>query len=244
MKKALLLLTVTLAAGRVFGQSAPQAVRKAPISITLKQDTIVYRIDHKTVNYGRVEQLLRTMPSFEVAVDGSVKHQGLPVKKITINGETYAGLTVLKIIQRLPIGAVNDVEMIDDYSNLSALNNFKGEPDKLMNLNIRPEAIADINYYLSNRPSRPLIGRRGLYDDPALYGDINYINERNPLDRQVNRAVRNMLAVSDQINEVDQYGDQIPHFLIPTPYPVRDVFIKRDKAIVNSPAPKALQLIP
>lgn len=243
MKKALLLLTITLSAGSVFGQSSPQTARRAPVSITLKQDTIVYRIDHKKLNYGRVEQLLRTMPAFEIGTDGSVKHDGEIVKKVTINGETYAGLTALKIIQRLPIGAVDNIEMIDDYGDRPIIH-YKTLPDKHLNITIRTDAIADINYYLSNRPSRPINGQRGRYDDPALYGDINYINERNPLDRQVNRAVRNMLAISDQMNEVDQYGDQIPHFLIPTPYPVRDVYLKRDKAVVNNPTPKALQVIP
>ncbi|MES2279618.1 MAG: hypothetical protein V4592_26525 [Bacteroidota bacterium] len=245
MKKAFLLLIVVLAAGRVFAQSNPQTTEKPHISVVLKTDTVVYLIDHQTVYDGKIDQLLKTMPSFEFAADGSVTHQGQVVKKVAINGRSYMGLDITKIIKRLPVSILENMEVVDDYSHVNFANSMKHQdPDKLLNLNIKPSIMADVEYYLANRPSRPYVSRPGLYDDPALYGDINYINEHNPLDRQVNRAVRNMLAISDGMNEVDQYGDQIPHFLIPTPYPVRDVSLKLDSRAGRNRAPKALQLNP
>lgn len=227
MKKVLLLLVVTLLAGRVLAQDAPQSKPKSPVSVTLKTDTVVYRIDHSMIGYQRIDQLLKSMPSFAIAADGSVTYHDQPVKKIAINGRPYAGLDLAKFIKRLPANLLDNMELIDDYSD-AAKNTFKHpDPDKLLNLNIKQSVMDDLEYYLANRPSRPMYSR-GRYDNPDLYGNI-YVDEHNPLDRRTNRAIASMLALSDQMHEVDQYGDQIPHFLIPTPYPVKDVFLKRDK---------------
>lgn len=241
MKKVLLPLLIIVAAGRVLAQdNAAQTKPKSPVSVILKTDTVVYPIDPSAIGYQRIDQLLKSMPSFAVDSAGSVTYQDQPVKKIAINGRPYSGLDLTKFIKRLPANLLDNMELIDDYSNINVMNSMKYQgPDKVLNLNIKRSVMEDLEYYLSNRPSRPLYSR-GRYDNPDLYGTI-YVDEHNPLDRRTNRAIASMLAISDQMHEVDQYGDQLPHFLIRTPYPAKDVMLKKD---AKARSPKAIRLNP
>ncbi|QKJ31788.1 hypothetical protein HQ865_19125 [Mucilaginibacter mali] len=269
MKKTILLFVIILLSGSVFAQSngaspakqkpnpvldsllekmqtmeiaQKRTVKKSPVSVVLKTDTVVYRIDQTMIGYQRIDQLLKGISSFAIDSSGAVSYLGQPVKKIAINGRPYAGLDLAKFIKRLPANLLDNMELIDDYGD-AAWNSFvHSGPDKLLNLNIKRSVMEDLEYYLSNRPSRPLYSR-GQYDNPDLYGNI-YVDEHNPLDRRTNRAIASMLALSDQMHEVDQYGDQIPHFLIPTPYPVKDVMLKRDSQADKDRVPKALRLNP
>lgn len=262
MKKVLLPLVLVLLSGRIFAQSSgaspakqkpnptldsllekmqamevsqKRAIKQRPVSVVLKTDTVVYRIDQTMIGYQRIDQLLKGISSFAIDSGGALSYLGQPVKKISINGRPYAGLDLTKFIKRLPANLLDNMELIDDYGDAASQTSIKTvSPDKVLNLNIKRSVMDDLEYYLSNRPSRPLYSR-GRYDNPDLYGTV-YVDEHNPLDRRTNRAIASMLALSDQMHEVDQYGDQIPHFLVQTPYPVKDVYLKRDKKAESSKA--------
>lgn len=270
MKKAISLFVIILLSGSVFAQSneAPPAkqkpnptldsllekmqtmevsqkrtIKKNPVSVTLKTDTVVYRIDHRADSYYKLDQLIGAMSSFKIVADGTIEHLSNPIEKFKLNGKDYVGMDMIRVLHRLPVSAVESMEIIDDYGD-AAKNTFKHpDPYKVLNVNLKPEVADDIDYYLANRPSRPAFPR-SRYDDPTLYGDINRINEHNPVDRQINRSIRNMMAGTDRMGEVDMYGDQIPHFLFPLTYPVKYAKPKKDNKADKDKAARVAPLNP
>jgi hypothetical protein len=155
MKKTVLLVLINLSALQLFAQSNPVIsnpdlhVNSTP-HIVYKVDTILYlTAKYPVPKRSTVAQMLKVLEGFEVADDSSVTHQGQAVKKIKINGKLYEGLEIKQAIKKLPADIVEDIEMIDDYGEKALLIGIKdGDPDKLLNINIKKGKAAQLKKLL------------------------------------------------------------------------------------------------
>lgn len=110
-------------------------------SITIKEDTIVYRAaDYALRENALAEDLLRKLPGVEVDNDGNVSAQGKQITRVRINGKDFFGGDVKTATQQLPADILESAQIIDDYgdqANLTGIRN--GDPEKILNFTIRAD---------------------------------------------------------------------------------------------------------
>jgi hypothetical protein len=111
------------------------------VPITLKEDTVEYKASaYKVRENAPVEDLIKKLPGVDVDVNGNISTQGKQVTKVRINGKDFMGGDVQSATKNLPADVVENIQMIDDYGDQANLTGVKtGEPDKIMNINIRKD---------------------------------------------------------------------------------------------------------
>ncbi|HEY8783542.1 MAG TPA: outer membrane beta-barrel protein [Mucilaginibacter sp.] len=111
------------------------------VPITLKEDTVEYKASaYKVRENAPVEDLIKKLPGVDVDVNGNITTQGKQVTKVRINGKDFMGGDVQSATKNLPADVVENIQMIDDYGDQANLTGIKtGEPDKIMNINIRKD---------------------------------------------------------------------------------------------------------
>ena len=109
--------------------------------VTLKEDTVEYKAEaYKVRENAPVEDIIKKLPGVDVDVNGNVTTQGKQVTKVRINGKDFMGGDVQSATKNLPADVVENIQMIDDYGDQANLTGVKtGEPDKIMNINIRKD---------------------------------------------------------------------------------------------------------
>ncbi len=207
MKQAIVLLIFFLSASALSAQTN-RADNKP-------QDSAYY----KGSNIGRgwpggVDQLLKKMKGFEIGDDGTVFHNGQQVNRAKINDKQYRGVDIAKVIKGLPADGVVSIVMVDDGLGESMNGGKPGNPQEILSIVMAPGQSAFAPGFAEG-PALRLHGRR-MYDDPYItrYGEPTYTDPRNPSDRYVDRAISNMQAISNSMFEVNEWGDQVPHFVI------------------------------
>ena len=110
-------------------------------SVTIKEDTIVYRAsDYPLRENALAEDLLKRLPGVEVDKDGNVTAQGKAITRVRINGKDFFGGDVKTATQQLPANILESAQIIDDYgdqANLTGIRN--GDPEKILNFTIRAD---------------------------------------------------------------------------------------------------------
>ena len=110
-------------------------------SVTIKEDTIVYRAsDYPLRENALAEDLLKRLPGVEVDKDGNVTAQGKAITRVRINGKDFFGGDVKTATQQLPADILESAQIIDDYgdqANLTGVRN--GDPEKVLNFTIRAD---------------------------------------------------------------------------------------------------------
>jgi hypothetical protein len=139
--------------------------------MTIKEDTVTYNVAaYKVRDNAMVEDVLRKLPGVDVDADGNVTAQGKQVSKVRVNGKDFFGGDVKTATKNLPADVVENIQMIDDYGDQANLTGVKtGEPDKIMNITIRP----DKNHGIS---SQFTVGDGGdaLPKNPGVTNDNRY----------------------------------------------------------------------
>lgn len=113
----------------------------APNPVTLKEDTVEYKIStYKVRDNAPVEDAIRKMPGVDVDKDGNVSAQGKSVTRVRVNGKDFFAGDLKTATQNLPADIVESVQIIDDYGDQANLTGVKtGEPNKILNINIRKD---------------------------------------------------------------------------------------------------------
>lgn len=87
-------------------------------SVTIKEDTIVYRAsDYPLRENALAEDLLKRLPGVEVDKDGNVTAQGKAITRVRINGKDFFGGDVKTATQQLPADILESAQIIDDYGD-------------------------------------------------------------------------------------------------------------------------------
>lgn len=110
------------------------------VPVKIKEDTV----DFNTAAYpvrseAMVEDVVKKLPGADVDANGNVTFQGKTVSKVRVNGKDFFGGDVRTATQNLPANAVSSIQMINDYGDQANLTGIKsGEPETVMNINIKP----------------------------------------------------------------------------------------------------------
>lgn len=109
--------------------------------IKIKEDTVEFSASaYKVRENAPTEDMIKKLPGVDVDAEGNVTAQGKSVTKVRINGKDFMGGDVKSVTKNLPADVIESIQMIDDYGDQANLTGVKtGEPDKIMNIVIRPD---------------------------------------------------------------------------------------------------------
>ncbi len=112
-------------------------IKARDTGITFANDTIRYQVkkfmDGTESNLGDV---LDKLPGIEVDDKGSVKSGGKQVEKILLNGQNYFGNNAQIATQNIPAEAIENIEVLNNYSEYSLLKGFQSREQTVINVNL------------------------------------------------------------------------------------------------------------
>ena len=110
--------------------------------VKIKEDTVEFNAAAYPVRDGAmVEDVVKKLPGADVDANGNVTFQGKTVSKVRVNGKDFFGGDLKTATQNLPANAVSNIQMINDYGDQANLTGIKsGEPETVLNINIKPAA--------------------------------------------------------------------------------------------------------
>ncbi|OOQ61295.1 outer membrane beta-barrel protein [Mucilaginibacter pedocola] len=144
--------------------------------VVLKEDTVQYSVSaYKVRENAPIEDVLKKIPSLDVAKDGTVTAQGKQVTKVRVNGKDFFGGDVLSATRNLPADVIESVQIVDDYGDQANLSGVRtGEPTKVLNFTIRK----DKNYgYFGQATAGE--GTDALPKNPGVTNDNRYLGLLN-----------------------------------------------------------------
>ena len=132
--------TVRMVEDAVLLEAATVSAVGNPVEII--KDTIVYNASmFRTADNAVLGELLKKMPGFEVAGNGSVKVNGQPVSKITVNGKTFFFDDPSMAVKNLPAKIVDKIKITDyktDQEKATGITNMVSQ-DKEMDISLKKE---------------------------------------------------------------------------------------------------------
>ncbi|MCM4173958.1 hypothetical protein DHD32_21030 [Arenibacter sp. TNZ] len=117
---------------------AVTVVMELPISI--KKDTIIYRTDKFVTGEERkLKDILEKLPGIEVDKDGTVTSQGKKVTHVLVENKSFFGGNSKLAVDNIPANAVHEVEIIDDYNEISFLKGMTQTDNMAMNIKLKKD---------------------------------------------------------------------------------------------------------
>lgn len=96
--------------------------------IVVKHDTIEYNADsYKVKPNANLEALIRELPGFEIADDGSITANGKSISEVLIDGESFFGTDGKVALENLPADIIKKIQ-VSDFKTKS--EKFSGERSK------------------------------------------------------------------------------------------------------------------
>jgi len=164
---------------------------RAPMVV--KKDTLEFNADYyKTRENAVMEELLKKLPGIEIDKDGGIKINGVPVKRILVDGKPFFGDDPKIAIRNLPAEMIDKVQLVDrrsDQAQFSGAND--GKTEKTINVTVKKEK--------ENKFSGRFSAGYGSNDRFALNGSLNRFGEQ----------ALSFLGAGNNINGVQATGMQI-----------------------------------
>lgn len=111
---------------------------KPPIEV--KKDTITYRVDAFTTGDERkLRETLKKLPGIEVDRLGNVYSQGKKITKVLVENRMFFTGDSKLAVNNIPADAVNEVEIIEDYNEVSMLKGLNDSEEIAMNIKLRED---------------------------------------------------------------------------------------------------------
>ncbi len=113
-------------------------ITEQQIPVTVKDDTINYHVQSFVSGDERkLREVLAKLPGVEVDKDGNVTSNGKKITKLMIEGKTFfTGDTKLGV-NNIPADAVADVQVINNYSELSFMKDINGTEQTALNIKLK-----------------------------------------------------------------------------------------------------------
>ncbi|WP_422089255.1 carboxypeptidase-like regulatory domain-containing protein [Tenacibaculum ovolyticum] len=161
-----------------------EVVIKVPI--TIKKDTILYKINHFTNGKERkLKNILKKLPGIEVSKNGKVTVQGKEVKKILIDGKLFFGGGTKLGIENIPANAVKNIQAIDNYNEVGFLKKVFDSDEMVINIELKKDkkrfVFGDIEGGKGNEDYYKSHSNLFYYSPKTsvnFIGDINNIGEK------------------------------------------------------------------
>ncbi|MCQ0110353.1 carboxypeptidase-like regulatory domain-containing protein [Zhouia amylolytica] len=108
------------------------------LPVLVKQDTIVYAVDHFIKDDERkLKDVLKKLPGVEVFKDGSVTVQGKKITTMLVENKKFFGGGTKLAVDNIPADAVHQVEVIENYSEIPFLKNLTDSDETAMNIKLK-----------------------------------------------------------------------------------------------------------
>lgn len=181
--------TVKMVEDAVLLEAATVSAVGNPIEII--KDTIVYNATmFRTADNAVLSELLKKMPGFEVASDGSVKVNGEPISKVTVNGKTFFFDDPTMAVKNLPAKIVDKIKITD----------YKSDEEKATGITNMVSKEKEMDIALKKEYEKGWFGNAKLAGGTPLSSDDNK-NQPVIIDRD---ALYNGSLMLSGYNEKDQ----------------------------------------
>ena len=185
-------------------ESLEDVLVKAEMAVIVKEDTITYRTDQfKTGDERKLRDILKKLPSVEVDREGNVTVNGKPVTKLMIEGKEFFFGDPKLGVNNIPADAVDEVEALDNYSEVAFLKGLKDSDKMALNIKLKEGkkkfAFGDIETGAGHE-DRYLVNPTLFYYSPKT--SVNFIGD-------FNNAGQKSFSMSDYINFEGGYADMI-----------------------------------
>lgn len=135
--------------------SLDEVIIQAKKKVRISNDTITINVSSfSTGNEKVVQDLLEKLPGLIVEDDGTIKYGNKEVEKVMIEGDDFFGKGYKILTKNMPSNPLNEVEILQNYSNNNLLKNIE-ESDKVA-----------LNLKLKENSKRVWFGNSNLQVDP------------------------------------------------------------------------------
>lgn len=117
-----------------------EVVVNSKIAVVVKEDTIIY--DPKIFTTGKerkLKQLLKKLPGVEVDKNGAIFVLGKRVSKLLVDGKTFFGGGTKLGVENIPADAVDQVEVLDNYSEIPFLKDVMDSDKMAVNIKLKKD---------------------------------------------------------------------------------------------------------
>lgn len=149
--------------------------------IVILKDTITYRADfYKTGQERKLKDILKKLPGLEVDRSGNVTSNGKSVKRLLVEGKTFFTGDEKLGVNNIPANAVDEVQLLDNYSEVAMLKQFEDTDELVMNIKLKEDkkrfVFGDINAGVGYK-KRYKINPALFYYSPEYA--VNFIGDLN-----------------------------------------------------------------
>ena len=202
--------------------SLEEVLIEQKMAVVVKEDTIVYRTDQfKTGDERKLKDILEKLPGVEVDREGNVKVKGKPVTKLLVDGKTFFTGDEKLGVKNIPSDAVDEIEAIDDYQEVSFLKGLKGSDKMALNIKLKEGkkkfVFGDVKAG-GGHEERYIVNPTLFYYSPKtsvnFIGDLNNIGERSFTFNDYMDFNGGFMAMTDNNSSMGNiFNDQFAQFL-------------------------------
>lgn len=117
-----------------------QVLVEAKMAMIVKEDTITYRTDSfRTGDERKLREILKKLPGVEVDRQGNVTVNGKKVSKLMVDGQDFFGGDTRLGVNNIPADAVEEVEAIDNYNEVSFMKGLSDSDRMAMNIKLKKD---------------------------------------------------------------------------------------------------------
>ena len=108
------------------------------LPIEIKKDTIIYKVDKFVTGEERkLKDILKKLPGIEIDQEGTVTSQGKKVTHVLVEDKSFFGGNSKLATDNIPADAVKNVEIIDDYNEISFLKGMTITDNMALNVKLK-----------------------------------------------------------------------------------------------------------
>lgn len=123
---------------QVSKEQLDEVVVRAKMAMLIKKDTITYRPDtFISGNERKLREMLEKLPGVEVDREGNVKVYGKEVTDLLVDGKSFFGGDTKLGVNNIPAEVVEEVEVIDDYQEVSFMKGLRRSERMAMNIKLK-----------------------------------------------------------------------------------------------------------
>jgi hypothetical protein len=121
-------------------QQLEEVVVVQQLPVEVKEDTLTYRTKaFVTGKERKLKAVLKQLPGVDVNNDGLVTVQGKKVTHLLVEGKKFFGGGTKLAIENIPANAINEVEVIDNYSEVVLMKGLEETDDMAMNIKLKKD---------------------------------------------------------------------------------------------------------
>ncbi|MEL4307253.1 TonB-dependent receptor [Joostella sp. CR20] len=163
--------------------------------VVVKEDTIVYTVDKFVKGDERkLKDVLKKLPGIEVARDGTVTVQGKKVTVLLVENKKFFGGGTKLGVDNIPANAIDKVEVLDNYNEVSFLKGLEDTNDMALNVKLKEDK--------KNFVFGDIEAGKGNEDFYNVHSNLFYYSPKTSVN-----SIGNLNNTAKQVFTYKQYSD-------------------------------------